>query len=249
MKLGHRIVAISLGLVAWTCSWASDADDDAQRLSNASQVLAKVATAPNGGIPMELLARAKCIIVIPNLVKAGFVIGGKYGRGVATCRTGSGAEGSGNARARQAVGAQWSAPAFVTLGGGSVGLQIGAEGMDLVMLVMNDQGLQQLLSSKLEVSVEGSVAAGSAAKDSSVAATSNINTQILIYSLSKGIFAGQTLEGAMLEQDAAATKAAYGSNVPFEAILAGRVPAPSFAAPFLQSVSSLSHQAGTEQAR
>src|SRR2546426_6111942 len=133
-----------IGLVG-TCAWAGSASEDTvDRLQKSVDVLHSIMSTPDKGIPEEVLSNAKCILVVPDLIKGGFIFGGKHGRGVATCRTTEG----------------WSAPAFVSVGGGSWGLQIGVEGVDLVMLVMNDEGFQNLLSSKFELTGEGSVAAG-----------------------------------------------------------------------------------------
>ncbi len=133
-----------IGLVG-TYAWAGSArEDTVDRLQKSVDVLHAIMATPDKGIPEEVLSNAKCILVVPDLIKGGFIFGGKHGRGVATCRTAEG----------------WSAPAFVSVGGGSWGLQIGVEGVDLVMLVMNDQGFQHLLSSKFELTGEGSVAAG-----------------------------------------------------------------------------------------
>ena len=137
----------------------------------------------------------------------------------------------------------WSAPAFISVGGGSWGLQIGAEGVDLVMLVMNDKGLQHLLSSKFEVTGEGSAAAGPVGRHASAGTDWKLNTELLTYSRSRGIFAGLTLEGAVVEQDADSTVAIYGSDVPFKKILLGDVAAPATAAPFLRAVAEITHQA------
>ncbi len=124
--------------------WASAKDDSTERLQRASEVLTQMVQAPDKGIPEEVLSHAKCVAIVPHLVKGGLGFGGKHGRGVATCRTAEG----------------WSAPAFISVGGGSWGLQIGVESVDLIMLVMNDKGMEQLLSSKFQVSGEGSAAAG-----------------------------------------------------------------------------------------
>jgi lipid-binding SYLF domain-containing protein len=150
----------------------------ARRLGGTSAIMAT----PDKGIPEEVLNDAKCIVVVPNMIKGGFVFGGKHGRGVASCRTAEG----------------WSAPAFVSVGGGSAGLQIGLEGVDLVMLVMNDQGFQHLLSSKFELTGEGSVAAGPVGRHASAGTDWKMNTQVLTYSRSKGVFAGLTLDGAFV---------------------------------------------------
>src|ERR1044071_9525288 len=133
-----------IGLFA-TFAWAGSArEDSVARLQSSGDVLRSIMATPDKGTPEEVLSNAKCILVVPDLLKGGFIFGGKHGRGVASCRTSSG----------------WSAPAFVSVGGGSWGLQIGVEGVDLVMLVMNDAGLQHLLSSKFQLSGEGSAAAG-----------------------------------------------------------------------------------------
>ncbi len=256
----RRPFSITLCLAALlpVSMWAASVGNDASnRLKSSATVLEEVASNPGKGIPPNVLARAKCIVVIPHLVKAGLLVGGKYGRGVAVCRTNEGkvsAGGTGtgeaaNERAKKASNAHWSAPAFITIGGGSIGLQIGAEDVDLVMLVMNNKGLQQLLSSKFEVSVEGSAVAGPIGGTTAVSSNPDLNAQVLVYSLSKGAFVGQNLEGAVIEQDADTTKAVYGSKVPFNKILLGQTVPPATAKPFLQAVSELSHQAGKEQAR
>jgi lipid-binding SYLF domain-containing protein len=223
-------------------------DDAADRLSKSADVLREVAAAGDKGIPEQVLTRAKCIVVVPNLVKAGLLVGGKYGRGAAVCRTDKGNEVSTAQRSHQAGKAAWSAPAFITLGGASIGLQIGAEGTDLVMLVMNSEGLKQLLASKLEFSVEGSMTAGTVGKSAAVGSTPNLNAELQIYSVSKGAFAGQALEGAVIEQDSDATKAIYGSDIPSAKILRGEVKVPASASPLLQEVDALTHQAAAQQA-
>src|SRR5438874_10873673 len=180
--------------VLGSMSWAFSAQEDAtERLQKAGDVLKEILNTPDKGIPEEVLDSAKCIVVVPHLIKGGFIVGGKHGRGVATCRTADG----------------WSAPAFVSVGGGSWGLQIGVEGVDLVMLVMNDQGFQHLLSSKFQLSGEGSVAAGPVGRHASAGTDWKMNTEMLTYSRSKGVFAGLTLEGAVVQQDDDSTRAIY----------------------------------------
>jgi lipid-binding SYLF domain-containing protein len=189
--------------------------------------------APDKGIPEEVLDNSKCVVVVPHLVKGGLIFGGKYGRGVATCRTASG----------------WSAPAFVMVGGGSWGLQIGAEAVDLVMLVMNEQGLQHLLSSKFQLSGEGSAAAGPVGRHASAGTDWKLNTEVLTYSRSKGAFAGLTLEGAVVEKDDDSTIAIYGRNAPFRSILQGSVPAPPVAQSFIDAVRHASQVARAKESR
>ncbi|MGH9504606.1 MAG: lipid-binding SYLF domain-containing protein [Terriglobales bacterium] len=228
------LIALTISLVALgTMASASAKEDSVERLQNAGDVLKQIMSAPDKGIPEEVLDNAKCIMVVPHLIKAGFIFGGKHGRGVASCRVGNG----------------WSAPAFVSVGGGSWGLQIGAEGVDLVMLVMNDKGLQHLLSSKFQLSGEGSAAAGPVGRHASAGTDWKMNAELLTYSRSKGAFAGLTLEGAVIEPDSDSTTAVYGTDVPFRKILTGGVKPPAAAAPFMAAVSMAGHQATAHEAK
>src|SRR5580700_5408754 len=213
------------GLLTNTAIAASARQDSLDRLQNSANVLQEVMAAPDKGIPEEVLEGAKCIVVVPHLVKAGFIVGGKHGRGVATCRTATG----------------WSAPAFISVGGGSWGLQIGVEGVDLVMLIMNDRGLQHLLSSKFELSGEGSASAGPVGRHASAGTDWTLNTEVLTYSRSRGIFAGITLEGAVVEQDDDSTLAIYGKEHAFRSILSGEVQAPPSTVEFMRSIRRTSH--------
>src|SRR5579859_3630889 len=183
MKKLMSLLLVSLVGLVGTLAWAGSArEDTVDRMDRSVSVLNAVMATPDKGIPEEVLSGAKCILVVPDLIKGGFIFGGKHGRGVATCRTPEG----------------WSAPAFVSVGGGSWGLQIGVEDVDLVMLVMNDRGLQHLLSSKFELTGEGSVAAGPVGRHTSAGTDILLNTEVLTYSRSKGVFAGLTLEGAVV---------------------------------------------------
>jgi SH3 domain-containing YSC84-like protein 1 len=220
-----------LGLFGSLSFAASAREESVDRLRDAGNVLTAIMDAPDKGIPEEVLDNAKCILVVPNLIKGGFIVGGKHGRGVASCRTASG----------------WSAPAFVSVGGGSWGLQIGVEGVDLVMLVMNDAGMQHLLSSKFQISGEGSAAAGPVGRHASAGTDWKMNAELLTYSRSKGIFAGLTLEGAVIEPDSDSTIAIYGKDVAFRKILAGSVPATATAAPFMAAVGKASRKATASQ--
>ena len=222
-----------IGLVG-SYAWAGSArEDSVARLQSSVDVLQAIMAAPDKGIPEEVLSNAKCILVVPDLIKGGFIFGGKHGRGVASCRTSAG----------------WSAPAFVSVGGGSWGLQIGVEGVDLVMLVMNDQGFQHLLSSKFQLSGEGSVAAGPVGRHASAGTDWKMNTQVLTYSRSKGAFAGLTLEGAVVRQDDDSTRAIYGKNMKFRNILSGKVSTPKSADAFMKAVSDAGQQARLAEAR
>jgi SH3 domain-containing YSC84-like protein 1 len=222
-----------MGLVGTYAFAGSTREDTVDRLQNSVDVLHSIMSTPDKGIPEEVLVSAKCILVVPDLIKGGFIFGAKHGRGVATCRTAEG----------------WSAPAFVSIGGGSWGLQIGVEGVDLVLLVMNDRGLQHLLSSKFELTGEGSVAAGPVGRHASAGTDWKMNTEMLTYSRSKGVFAGLTLEGAVVEQDNDSTIAIYGSHKRFRNILSGRVATPRSADAFIKAVSDAGQQAHVAEAR
>ena len=222
-----------MGLVGTFAFAGSARQDSVKRLDSSVEVLHAVMAAPDKGIPEEVLTSAKCIVVVPNLIKGGFIVGGKHGRGVASCRTSDG----------------WSAPAFVSVGGGSWGLQIGVEDVDLVMLVMNDNGMQHLLSSKFELTGEGSVAAGPVGRHASAGTDWKMNTEVLTYSRSKGIFAGLTLEGAVVEQDNDSTHAIYGKHMMFRSILSGKASTPASADAFIKAVSEAGQQAKIAEAR
>jgi len=222
-----------MGLVG-TYAWAGSArEDSVDRMQRSVDVLHAIMSTPDKGIPEEVLTGAKCILVVPDLIKGGFIFGAKHGRGVATCRTAEG----------------WSAPAFVSVGGGSWGLQIGVEDVDLVMLVMNDRGLQHLLSSKFELTGEGSVAAGPVGRHASAGTDWMLNTEMLTYSRTKGVFAGLTLEGAVVEQDNDSTRAIYGKHMMFRSILSGKASTPRSADAFIKAVSDAGHQAQIAEAQ
>jgi lipid-binding SYLF domain-containing protein len=222
-----------LGTVGTYALASSDREATMDRMQNSVDVMRAIMSTPDKGIPEEVLSNAKCIVVVPNLLKGGFIVGGKHGRGVATCRTAEG----------------WSAPAFISVGGGSWGLQIGVEGVDLVMLVMNDRGLQHLLSSKFELTGEGSVAAGPVGRHASAGTDWKLSTEVLTYSRSKGVFAGLTLEGAVVQQDDDSTRAIYGKRMIFRNILSGKTATPPSAEAFMKAVAEAGHQAHIAEAR
>ena len=214
--------------------WAgSGAEDSIERLRLSSDTLQAMINTPDKGIPEEVLNNAKCIVVVPHLVKGGFVIGGEHGRGVATCRTKEG----------------WSAPAFVSIGGGSWGLQIGVEGVDLVMLVMNDHGLQHLLSSKFQVGADASASAGPIGRHASAGTDWKMDSELLTYSRSKGVFAGISLNGAVIEQDKDSARAIYDSDPSFHDVLSGEVRAPKSTLNFLKAISEAAHTSAVAEAK
>lgn len=199
---------------------AQDRAEVVTRLEEAAKDLEQLASAPDDGIPEAVLAEAKCVAIVPSMVKGGFIVGGQHGRGVATCRTANG----------------WTAPAFFTITGGSWGAQIGAEAVDLVMLVMNDEGMKQLLSANWKLGGEGSVAAGPVGREASASTDWKLRSQVLTYSRTRGLFAGLTLNGANIRQDEDSTKSFYGENYDFRTLLSGKIPPPPQAKQFLASV-------------
>jgi len=234
MKKAISLLMMSFMGMVGTYAWAGTArENSVARLQSSVEVLQAIMATPDKGIPEEVLNDAKCILVVPNLIKGGFILGGKHGRGVASCRTTDG----------------WSAPAFVSVGGGSAGLQIGVEGVDLVMLVMNDQGFQHLLSSKFELTGEASGAAGPVGRHASAGTDWKMSTQVLTYSRSKGAFVGLTLEGAVVQQDDDSTRAIYGRNMKFRNILSGKASTPRSADAFMRSVSEAGKQSHIAEAK
>lgn len=234
MKKPLIAVIVSLAGLLGNSAWAASGHEDSvERLQNAANVIHAIVEAPDKGVPEEVLDDAKCIVVVPHLVQAGFIFGGKHGRGVASCRTSQG----------------WSAPAFVDMSGGSWGLQIGAEGVDLIMLVMNDRGLQHLLASKFQIGGEATAAAGPVGRHASAGTDWKLNTELLTYSRAKGAFAGLTLDGTVVQPDKDSTVAIYGSDIPFQRILRGAVPPPADAAPFMAAIQNAAHKAAVHEAQ
>jgi lipid-binding SYLF domain-containing protein len=182
--------------------------------------MSEIMAAPDKGIPEEVLEHAHCVAVVPHLLKGGFVFGAENGRGVASCRTADG----------------WSAPAFFAITGGSWGLQIGVEGIDLVMIIQDERGMQQLISSGFQIGGDASAAAGPVGRHASADTDWKLNTEILTYSRARGAFAGITLDGASIRRDDDSMRAIYGRHTSTRSVLTGRVPAPAAANEFLDSI-------------
>lgn len=222
-----------LTLVVWLCSFVYAADEPAKeskasdRVQAAADVLNEIQSAPDSGVPNEILSRADCVAVVPSMLKGGFVVGGKYGRGLASCRTPKG----------------WSAPAFFTVKGGSFGFQIGGQAVDLVMLIMNNEGMQRLLSSQFALGADASVAAGPVGRHAEGNTDWKMRSQVLTYSRARGVFAGASLNGAVLKQDKDSTRDFYGHMVTFKAALTGEVDPPAAANPFLSSLAKWAQEA------
>jgi lipid-binding SYLF domain-containing protein len=203
-----------------------------ERLRNAGDDLKQLMNAPDSAIPQDVLADAKCIAVVPDMVKGGFVIGGNHGRGVATCRLPNGA---------------WTQPAFMAITGGSWGAQIGLESVDLVMVFLGDAGAKQLLSSQFKLGAEAGVAAGPLGREAQASTDWKMKNKILVYSRAKGLFAGLNLNGASVKPDDDSTRAYYGNLVPFNEILSGKAPANPNSKLFLADVREAFHQSNVKQ--
>ena len=191
-------------------------EDTANRLKESAAVLTEIMATPDKGIPQELLEKSACIVIVPGLKKAAFIVGGKYGKGFISCRNAS--------------GRGWSAPAAIKVEGGSVGFQIGGSETDAIMLVMNKRGAEKLLSSKFTLGGDASVAAGPVGRSSAADTDAKMHAEILTYSRSRGVFAGLSLGGATLRPDAESNTELYGSKLTNRNIVMGRTKVPSSAA-------------------
>jgi SH3 domain-containing YSC84-like protein 1 len=224
-KLMTLVTLFCLG--AATAAWSESREDVQNRLDNAATVLHEIMAAPDKGIPDEVLDHAQCVAVVPRMIKAGLVFGGENGRGVATCRTEHG----------------WSAPAFFAITGGNWGLQIGVEGVDLVMIFQGEKGMQRLISSKFQLGADASAAAGPVGRHASANTDWKLDTEVLTYSRAKGAFAGLTLTGANLRRDDDSMDVFYGHEVSTHRVLKGEVETPAAASRFLDAVREAKAQA------
>ena len=180
--------------------WADDKSKDEDRLENAGMVMKSLVNIPDG-IPQNLLDKARCVVVIPSVLKAAFVVGGSYGRGAMTCRSGGNFQGP------------WGAPSMIDLEGGSVGFQIGGQATDFVLLVMNDDGANAILSSKVKLGADASAAAGPVGRDAEADTDASLRAEILTYSRARGLFAGVSLEGSTVRPDNDANERVYGKKI------------------------------------
>jgi SH3 domain-containing YSC84-like protein 1 len=218
-------------LVLACMSWAADSDKDQtdinKRITKSAEVLNEIMATPDKAIPDKIMDHAKCLAVVPSIVKIAVGFGGEHGKGVVTCRTAKG----------------WSAPAPIGITGGSWGLQLGGQAIDLVMVVTNDQGMQHLLASKFKLGADASAAAGPVGRGATADTDASMRAEVLTYSRARGVFAGIDLSGAVVKQDKDETALLYGKMIPFEDILNGKVPAPASSEPFLAAVRKYSGQA------
>ncbi len=190
------------------------------RLNHAAAVLEEVMGSPDKSIPQSILSSAECVVVVPSYKKGAFVIGAQYGQGVATCRTHRG----------------WSAPVFVRLEGGSFGWQIGGQSTDLILVAMNEHGLQHMLSSKFKLGADAAASAGPVGRNAQASTDASMHAEFLTYSRSRGLFAGIDLDGTVLSQNADDTRTEYGANFSFHGVLAGEQPTPPNATHFVHTV-------------
>jgi lipid-binding SYLF domain-containing protein len=207
-----------------TSAFAELSKDEVKRLNESATILTELRNAPDKGIPEELWSKAHCVVVIPSLKKAAFIVGGEYGSGVMSCRT------------KDAKG--WSAPVFMQLAKGSWGLQIGAEEVDLILLVMNQRGVDKLLQDKVALGADASVAAGPVGRTATAATDAQMSAEMVSYSRAHGLFAGIDVSGGVLRPDQQAVERAYGANVTAREIVQGtaHVKMPAQAQAFVASL-------------
>jgi lipid-binding SYLF domain-containing protein len=207
----RRLILICCALFVATSAFADLSKEESKRLSEAGAILNELRNSPDKGIPEDLWNKSECIVVIPSIKKAAFAVGGEYGSGVMSCRTGTGHESA----------TQWSAPVFMQLMKGSVGFQIGGESIDLVLLIMNRRGLDKLLEDKVSLGADASVAAGPVGRTAEAATDAQLHAEMLSYSRSEGVFAGIDLSGGVLRPDKGALAHAYGPNVTARDVVMG----------------------------
>ena len=234
MKTKIAVLACTL-LALNIASYADQTKTDVvERLQTSATVLRNIELAPDKGIPDAVIKSAKCVAVVPSMLKGAFIFGGKHGRGVATCRLPHGS---------------WSAPAFFAISGGSWGAQVGFEHVQLVMMIMTDQGMRHLMANKLQIAGTISAAVGPVGRDASAGADWKLDTDMLTYSRSKGLFAGIDLSGSWIERDKDSTRAMYGKDYFSTQIFTGKVPPPSAARAFLTEVrDSVQHSGNADVA-
>ncbi len=221
---------VAVSVSSTIASAATDKAKLVERLQDAQAVVTQIMATPDKSIPSSILSSATCLAVIPSFKKAAFVVGGQYGQGVVTCRTSKG----------------WSAPVFVQLAGGSFGFQIGGQATDLIIVAMNQQGLQDMLKNKFKLGADAAASAGPVGRNAQAGTDWKLNAELLTYSRSKGLFAGIDLDGTVLSQNEDDTRVMYGNAIPFETILKGNQATPAEARPFVRTVAKYFVQAREE---
>ena len=228
MKIRFLMVTLLLAGMALPVFADSGRQLEVDRIRNSRFAFENIMNAPDKGIPQDLLGSAKCIAIIPGEKRAAFVFGGSYGRGLVTCRAGSG----------------WSAPAFLMLSGGSFGFQIGGSSTDIIMIFRNRRGIERLLSDKFTIGADASAAAGPVGRHAAAATDIELHAQILTYSRSRGAFAGISLNGAVVKPDRGADLAMYGADIEPVSILDGHVKVPAEAQGLIEVVTRNVREAG-----
>jgi SH3 domain-containing YSC84-like protein 1 len=226
------MIATTVATTLAVTSLMAQDNEPAKRLGEAATVFSEVMATPDKGIPQELLENAHCIVIVPDLKTAAFMVGGKYGKGYLSCRSKS--------------GSGWSAPGTIRIEGGSVGFQIGASSTDLIMLVMSERGADKLLESKFTLGAEGSVAAGPVGRTATAQTDAQMHADILSWSRSQGLFAGLALEGATLRQDLDDNATLYGKKLENRAIVTGGMRPPKAAARLLEQLNRYSAKERTQ---
>ena len=214
------------------------AESTQERMKSATQVFNEIMTTPDKAIPMDLLQKSECVVIVPGLKKAAFLVGGEFGKGFVTCRRTS--------------GLGWGAPAAIRVEGGSFGLQLGGSATDLIMLIMNQHGMEQLTKSKFTLGADASVAAGPVGRTTSAQTDASMTAEVLSWSRTKGLFAGISMNGATLRSDEDANQELYGKKMTTaEIVLVNTMVAPAFASGLITELDRLSHQraGGTAELR
>jgi SH3 domain-containing YSC84-like protein 1 len=231
-----RLVSVCIICAAFlTVAWA-EGDTEKDRIKEANDVLKDILEAPDKGVPLSVLDGTKCVITIPSVKKAAFIVGASYGRGVMSCRTGDDFKGP------------WSDPIMMATESGSVGFQIGGQGTDFVILVLNDDGARTIMKSKVKLGADASIAAGPVGRTTEAATTGNMRAQMLSYSRSRGAFAGVSLSGASLRVDGDANKNLYGEKVTPQQIMKGEVTMPEVAKPLIETITQATEKSKQEKA-
>jgi SH3 domain-containing YSC84-like protein 1 len=226
-------LAIAASLVVATAAWGADTVQE--RLTEATTVFSDVMSTPDKGIPQDLLGKAECVIVVPNVKKAAFVVGGEYGKGFATCR--------------DATRSGWTGPAAIEINGGSVGFQIGASSTDLILLVLNRKGMDKLMGDKVTLGADASVAAGPVGRSASAETNVRMDAEMLSWSRSKGVFAGVSLKGASLRPDKSDNRSLYGKDVTNRDILTGVTKAPASANTLSAAINRFANSTSADRAK
>ncbi len=232
-----KVALLTTLLVASTLYAGDTRGADIDRLQTSGVILTQIMSAPDRGIPDAIMDGAKCIAVVPSMLKASFIFGANYGKGVATCRTGKG----------------WSAPVFFKIEGGSFGFQAGGQASDLVLVIRTENGMQHLLASKFKLGGDASAAAGPVGRDAQAMTDLTLRAQVLTYSRARGLFLGVSLSGGVIHQAQTDTWAFYRQDIPFRTVLSGETPVPKEAESFLNAVEKYaptprSHVAATASA-